>query len=671
MPFFPSWKALFEQLAKDSPNLQDFSGYSRLLVRNHPMETCKQHLTATPHCAVLTICSGHVVKIIHHFHHDVNTPVVPAGTDKLWALIGPGTTASPISLPDATFNNCKSLTLAFEDIIEATTLEDLGKVAMPNSTAVKNYPELKYKGKNCIAVPPFLMKILMDADTEDAFQLLCMCCKALADFDNHDPVMVAHHSDTESDDKESEATDVFFRLVQFLYLVATKKIPEPYNLNLLTTSHPQDWAAHVKDANGVAVMGGTGGASPDEVALRLGTTLDQFCQELKESNNLQRAKAEKEKKSKSSKDKLLEHSLRMILNASEPIQDDLMDENGDPITAHQDVIPMYGKLLSCSSIGMVREHLEHYLNVKKQCECVVPLSTCAAIYMGKLRWSSLDHPEAFSILACYHLALDSAPTVGEDGLAMHLCTTEGMGLTDTDVAKATKVVLFPPNSIDVLAKQFGVFGCLCGTWSGEQSDLQMEMDDWVAHMLKYETTYHSLQHANPCFTTELACFVDHRVQLYLRDCAEAQSSNDVSSTMLSFTDTKQQILDGTFAAKLIPCSLLEKLEAKKPARDARATCDHDDVEEEPRRHLGQRNKKKEKKVVNHKLNKKWKVPSTDAIGFFVNRLASEGIRFNRKPICFHFHSVGECTENCRFAATHTELTEQPRKQYNSFFTKTL
>jgi hypothetical protein len=30
MPFFPSWKALFKQLAKDSPNLQEFSGYSQL-----------------------------------------------------------------------------------------------------------------------------------------------------------------------------------------------------------------------------------------------------------------------------------------------------------------------------------------------------------------------------------------------------------------------------------------------------------------------------------------------------------------------------------------------------------------------------------------------------------------------------------------------------------------
>lgn len=41
-------------------------------------------------------------------------------------------------------------------------------------------------------------------------------------------------------------------------------------------------------------------------------------------------------------------------------------------------------------------------------------------------------------------------------------------------------------SIDSLAKQLGAFGCLCGAWGGKHSNLQTEMDDWVARMLKYE-----------------------------------------------------------------------------------------------------------------------------------------------------------------------------------------
>lgn len=122
---------------------------------------------------------------------------------------------------------------------------------------------------------------------------------------------------------------------------------------------------------------------------------------------------------------------------------------------------------------------------------------------------------------------------------------------------------------------------------------------------------------------------------------------------------------------MITHSLLEKLESKKTAHDNRSTGGYDDDEDEPRRRNGQRNKKKGKKVVNRKLNKNWKVPSKGTIGFFVNRLASEGICFNRKPVCFHCHSVGECAENCRFVATHTDLPKQLRKQHNSFFTKTL
>lgn len=268
MPFFPSWKALFEKLAKDSPNLEDFQGYSQLLVRENSMEICKMHLTSTPHCALLTICNGHMVKIIHHFHHDVKTPALPAGADKLWALIGPGATTSPIGLPDDTFNNCDGVMPTFKDISGAVTLEDLVKVPAPDSSTAQKDPSLKCRGKKCVAVPPFLATIMMGADAEDAFQLLRTGCKALSDFDTQVPATVAHNLESEARVEEQDATDVLFRVVQFLHLVATKQISEPYNLN-----RPQEWAAGVKHENGVAINGGSGtNATSDDVALRLGAT---------------------------------------------------------------------------------------------------------------------------------------------------------------------------------------------------------------------------------------------------------------------------------------------------------------------------------------------------------------------------------------------------------------
>jgi hypothetical protein len=77
--------------AQDVPNLRDFNTYVHLLKFESMATKCKLELTTVLHCTFLTYGTGIKVKIVHHFHHDVKTPVLLAGTDELWALIGHGT----------------------------------------------------------------------------------------------------------------------------------------------------------------------------------------------------------------------------------------------------------------------------------------------------------------------------------------------------------------------------------------------------------------------------------------------------------------------------------------------------------------------------------------------------------------------------------------------------
>jgi hypothetical protein len=171
---------------------------------------------------------------------------------------------------------------------------------------------------------------------------------------------------------------------------------------------------------------------------------------------------------------------------------------------------------------MVQQQLTHYLNDKKHCCANLPMATCTAIHMGKFCWTSIDQPEAFSLLACYHLAANSTTAIqlsGEEVVSMYLRSTEGMGLNESDVQKATKVVLHAPTDVDTLAKQLGVFGKICGAIFGKKSDLLLEMDDWITHIAKNEATYRNMQHFNPMFALQLACFIDRKVQLYLHGCS--------------------------------------------------------------------------------------------------------------------------------------------------------
>ena len=85
------------------------------------------------------------------------------------------------------------------------------------------------------------------------------------------------------------------------------------------------------------------------------------------------------------------------------------------------------------------------------------------------------------------------------------------------------------------------------------------MDDWITHIAKNEATYRNMQHFNPMFALQLACFIDRKVQLYLRGCSEAHSPDDVPSTILSFSQAKTDIMEGSFTNNLIPRTLSDQL----------------------------------------------------------------------------------------------------------------
>lgn len=67
-----------------------------------------------------------------------------------------------------------------------------------------------------------------------------------------------------------------------------------------------------------------------------------FADEMKNNNEILANKAEKEtKKSKVGQDKLVDFILKMILNAPEPIPEDMTDVNGDPITSRGELVESY------------------------------------------------------------------------------------------------------------------------------------------------------------------------------------------------------------------------------------------------------------------------------------------------------------------------------------------
>jgi hypothetical protein len=155
----------------------------------------------------------------------------------------------------------------------------------------------------------------------------------------------------------------------------------------------------------------------------------------------------------------------------------------------------------------------------------------------------------------------------------------------------------------------------------------------------------------------------------LGGCIEVESPEDVLSAYLSFTKSKRDIMEGSFINNLVPQSLTRQLRSKSN-RHTGASLDSLSSDEDALlpSHKQCQCKGRGQTVTNDNMIKKWRVLEA-AICFFVTRLAKDGPVWGKRHICFHFHSIGECTEDCFFHSTHEEFSEKMSNDYRKWFTQ--
>jgi len=261
-------------------------------------------------------------------------------------------------------------------------------------------------------------------------------------------------------------------------------------------------------------------------------------------------------------------------------------------------------------------------------------------HMVVLKWMDLNQPKAFSILAMFHLAATATSSFtlsGEEEVRLHLKSTEGLGLSDADIAKATKILLVAPTNADMLAKMLGVMMCVLSTILGEAAPLSKATTHWVDHIGEHKMTNNNMKRANPAFPLQLACLIDKHIQLYLRACNKASSPDDISEVDLSIQLTQQQILDGLFPQSMpVPGPLQGQLNCICGSGGNTGRLlgggshnDSSSSDEErgnrPRRH---RRRSKGNVVTNPCFQEKLRVPSK-MMGFLISRLTRANIGWGR------------------------------------------
>jgi hypothetical protein len=87
--------------------------------------------------------------------------------------------AAAVTIYMTSVHDFKGITPKFVHLNQAGDIEALHALTVPNAQEVMNDALLKFKGKTVMALPHFLTKMLMDADSKDPFKLFQAVCKAL------------------------------------------------------------------------------------------------------------------------------------------------------------------------------------------------------------------------------------------------------------------------------------------------------------------------------------------------------------------------------------------------------------------------------------------------------------------------------------------------------------
>jgi len=364
--FYASWKAFYVQLVSTLPTRKANEPFANFLDKEDAAMGCKSTLAASPNCsAVIASSVSKTAKIIHHFRVDAKTPLDPTRSGEAWALIGHGALSFPLELSARFWNGCEGVTLTFEDMRAMTTHEEFDALSVATTQELQEDENLKFTGKRMVVLPPFLTKAMMDADTEDAILLMMAACKALCDFDTMaDGAFVPNGSDPA--EGLMSAREEFFHVVQFLFLVGRDTL-KGATVNILTTARAEAWATSVAMDCGVrmAPPQETTGASNQDVR-NLTSGVHQLTAAVSKSNDAVEARAESTK-TKSGKDKMQSFVTCMIFNASEEIDKDTVDDNGNPVPSRTDFVDSYKTILECLTAGSTKQQLDYYLNHEKMC----------------------------------------------------------------------------------------------------------------------------------------------------------------------------------------------------------------------------------------------------------------------------------------------------------------
>jgi hypothetical protein len=681
-----SWKSHYGAVAvRIGTHLPDLTPYSKLISPTLSDNACFIELNQMSDlCAIATQDNGRV-HLIHQFHFDPQNPLNPKGTNQLWTLVGSEAHVGTMTIPLTAMAQVESLVpewSALRAIVDRTSL-----LALTSDPATATNP--KVTTRRLMVIPHFLAKSLMDTGLDDAAELCIWAIKALNDFDTAANTATPAAAAAAATSTAPDAASTFRDVAYFLWMAATKVI-QPAGLTLNMSSAPAtEWISFqqrrifglgtVPGAPLVPPPGlpppppGMSSTALNNTLTNLDGTLGKLAQETELARTSKERATSATARALTKFGHLPEWTKNMILRATEPLPADAMDENGDIISVRTTTAKTYTDLLQVTTVGSCKQYLDHLLNDVLQCATNIPMSTCQAIHTGTLRWSNPDFPQAFSLFACpYSGAMPNSARLDQEAQELMLKATEGKGLSDGDVQKATKILLYAPCDMDTVAKMIGVFACLLQSLFGEKAPVVGAVSSWIPHIRANQLAYDHLTRNDRLFPTKIGWLIDKSIQIYLGRCAKTDSLDLVDEGILCFDPAQQQIVLGTFTMNGVPAILSSQIVRPTPPAWNQQPGGNGSPGKRPAAgaHLPQ-GPGQGRPVSNPDLNPDWKVSDGREFSFFLRRMRDAPSCWGPNiQACANYWLRGVCRASCVRAASHSPLPSTCRAKLGQFITST-
>ena len=589
---------------------------------SHPVDDCKAAVTKhkeTVFLAKLSLNSG--LNLFHHFEETGGTVYDTEkdagfiiGVSQSLAMTMTPDTATLFEQPAFASQAVPTVT----NILKATTSEEVD--ALVDSAS-------KYKPRNFIPVPPFLVRSIASVITSSKGNAKAVLLDSIAQIAAFD---ATHLNDAEYTDIACQKCKP---LLFWLYLAQkdntlVKAIQSQACGNVTLV---QSFAKVEKEC-----LKGTSNDSsfsalqrPLEMMVASATTTQGMLQTL---SQFQVQTSEKSSKSFKKIPSLYQNMLLVASSIGQAIPSKLEDE----------AMEFFSQANSVHAQLMLNSILE---NARLQVSVSPALATL--LLSGSFLWSNPITPSglASSVLTTEGILRNDTL---QDALALDLATKFEMSASS--ITKLTKTqVLFPSNVHD-MTERFSALKLIASFFFGEVSVLPQSLtalSNWCEDNISLLKTRLML---DPSFLTKFMMSIDDRIYQWLKQCCKATSIVNTDLELLNLKVVCSDIQTNRFAY-MLPKSILQ---LKKDD-------DIDESSSRDRKRQRQEKADREEKdkatpIRNNNMKDAVKIRQNESWNTIFKGKSKEGPMLSIGTYgCCKFHSKGVCYDDCAYKGSHKEL----------------